>query len=144
MRAVVITFIFLFLSSEAFAYVEEDTVGMAEATSGEQNTNMYKLNARGSYFVKKLKKIDEYAEKNNGAISLDLSNVEDIKDFEQKNSVERQNKKIAQDVAKILKNIQQLKITPKPEVYSSLTAINETRDAQTALFIQKQLKGGRR
>lgn len=143
MRLLWILFVFLLPISSAFAYIEEDTAGMAEATAGEQNTNMYKLNARGDFFVKKLKKIDEYAEKNKGAVSVDLSDISEIKDFEKKNNEEMQNKKIAEEVAKTVANTQQLKIAVKPDVYTSLHAINEVRDTQVILMLQKQLNRGR-
>ncbi len=134
---------FVFISP-AWAYIEEDTAGIAEADAGEQNTNMYKLNARGDYFVKKLKKIDEYASKNSQYEVPDLSNISDINNFEQKNKEEEQNKMILADVSRITANPQQLKIVVKPDVYSSLTTANEVRDTQVALMLQKQLFGGRR
>ncbi len=134
---------FVFISP-AWAYIEEDTAGIAEADAGEQNTNMYKLNARGDYFVKKLKKIDEYASKNSQYEVPDLSNISDINNFEQKNKEEEQNKMILADVSRITANPQQLKIVVKPDVYSSLTTANEVRDTQVALMLQKQLSGGRR
>ncbi len=134
---------FVFISP-AWAYIEEDTAGIAEADAGEQNTNMYKLNARGDYFVKKLKKIDEYASKNSQYEVPDLSNISDINNFEQKNKEEEQNKMILADVSRITVNPQQLKIVVKPDVYSSLTMANEVRDTQVALMLQKQLFGGRR
>ena len=129
---------FVFISP-AWAYIEEDTAGIAEADAGEQNTNMYKLNARGDYFVKKLKKIDEYASKNSQYEVPDLSNISDINNFEQKNKEEEQNKMILADVSRITANPQQLKIVVKPDVYSSLTTTNEVRDTQVALMLQKQL-----
>ncbi len=133
---------FVFISP-AWAYIEEDTAGIAEADAGEQNTNMYKLNARGDYFVKKLKKIDEYASKNSQYEVPDLSNISDINNFEQKNKEEEQNKMILADVLRITANPQQLKIVVKPDVYSSLTTANEVKDTQVALMLQKQLSGGR-
>ena len=134
---------FVFISP-ALAYIEEDTVGIAEADAGEQNTNMYKLNARGDYFIKKLKKIDEYASKNSQYEVPDLSNISDINNFEQKNKEEEQNKMILADVSRITANPQQLKMVVKPDVYSSLTTANEVRDAQVALMLQRQFSGGRR
>lgn len=143
MRMLILTFVILLSCSPAFAYIEEDTVGMAEATAGEQNTNMHKLNARGDYFVKNLKKIDEYAQKNKGAVLVDLSNIGDINDFEKKNSEELQNKKMAEEVARAVVNTQQLRVVVKPDVYSSLHAINEVRDTQIVSVLQKQLRGKR-
>lgn len=134
---------FLPLSS-ALAYIEEDTTGMAEADAGEQNTNMYKLNARGDYFVKRLKKIDEYASKNKQYDLPDLSDINDINSFEQKNKEKEQNKMILADVTRQTSNPQQLKIVVKPDTYKSLIAVNEVRDTQVASVLQRQIGGGRR
>ena len=38
--------------------MEEDNTGLAEMSAGEQNTNMYKLNARTEYQLRRLKKYD--------------------------------------------------------------------------------------
>ncbi|MBQ8481879.1 MAG: hypothetical protein IJ532_05045 [Alphaproteobacteria bacterium] len=137
-------FCFFISVSPAMAYIEEDTAGMTEADAGEQNTNMYKLNARGDYFIKKLKKIDEYASKNSRYEVPNLSDINDINSFEQKNKEEEQNKLILADVVKMTSNPQQLKVILKSDVYTSLTAINEVRDAQVASVLQRQIAGGRR
>ncbi|MBR1601611.1 MAG: hypothetical protein IJ677_08565 [Alphaproteobacteria bacterium] len=137
-------FYFFVFISPVWAYIEEDNAGMAEADAGEQNTNMYKLNARGDYFIKKLKKIDEYASKNNQYEVPNLSDISDINKFEQKNKEEEQNKIIFADVSKIVSNPQQLKVVVKSDVYTSLLSINEIRDAQAVSMLQKQIMGGRR
>jgi len=137
-------FCFFISASSAWAYIEEDTAGMAEADAGEQNTNMYRLNARGDFFVKKLKKIDEYASKNNQYEVPNLSDINDINSFEQKNKEEEQNKMILADVARQTSNPQQLKIVVKADTYKSLIAINEVRDTQVASVLQRQISGGRR
>lgn len=115
---------------------------MAEATAGEQNTNMYRLNARGEYFVKRLKKIDEYAAK--GAKTSDITSIEDISSYEQKNKEEQQNKRILADISKIAANPRQLKENIKPELYTSLAQVNGVRDTEVVTFLNRQLKGGRR
>ena len=137
-------FCFFISASSAWAYIEEDTVGMTKADAGEQNTNMYRLNARGDYFVKRLKKIDEYASKNNQYEVPNLSDISNINNFEQKNKEEEQNKMILANVTRQTSNPQQLKIVVKADTYKSLTAINEVRDAQMASVLQRQIGGGRR
>ena len=145
MRIFVLFYIFLFLSSPALAYVEEDNTGLAEMTAGEQNTNMYKLNSRTNYLVKRLKKFDEYsARKDNGAGSFNVADIEDISLLEQKDFDERQNKKILEELVKLSADSQNLKNDIKPDVYISLLSFNGVKDARVASDLQKQLSGGKR
>ena len=142
MRLFIWLCISLLLTSPALAYIEEDTAGMAEATAGEQNTNMYRLNARGEYCVKRLKKIDEYAPK--GGRTPDITSIEDISNYEQKNKEEEQNKRILADISKLAANPRQLKENVKPELYTSLALVNGVRDTEIVAYLSRQLKGGRR
>lgn len=143
MRLGALVYISLLIISPAYAYVEEDTAGMTEMSAGDQNTNMHKLSARGDYFVKKLKKLDEYAVKNGGR-ALDISDVDDIVSFEEKTREEQLSERILANVTATTAEPQRLKIVVKPEVYSTLAAVNEVRDAEIASMLQKQLKRGRR
>ena len=143
MRIFVLFYIFLFLSSPALAYVEEDNTGLAEMTAGEQNTNMYKLNSRTDYLVKRLKKIDEYSARKGGG-SFNVADIEDVSLLEQKDLEERQNKKILEELVKMSADSKKLKNDIKPEVYISLLSYNGVKDARVAADLQKQLSGGKR
>lgn len=143
MRIFVLFYIFLFLSSPALAYVEEDNTGLAEMTAGEQNTNMYKLNSRTDYLVKRLKKIDEYSARKGGG-SFNVADIEDVSLLEQKDLEERQNKKILEELVKMSADSKKLKNDIKPEVYISLLSFNGVKDARVAADLQKQLSGGKR
>ena len=143
MRIFVLFYIFLFLSSLALAYVEEDNTGLAEMTAGEQNTNMYKLNSRTDYLVKRLKKIDEYSARKGGG-SFNVADIEDVSLLEQKDLEERQNKKILEELVKMSADSKKLRNDIKPEVYISLLSYNGVKDARVAADLQKQLSGGKR
>lgn len=143
MRIFVLFYIFLFLSSPALAYVEEDNTGLAEMTAGEQNTNMYKLNSRTDYLVKRLKKIDEYFARKGGG-GFNVADIEDVSLLEQKDLEERQNKKILEELVKVSADSKKLKNDIKPEVYISLLSFNGVKDARVAADLQKQLSGGKR
>ena len=143
MRIFVLFYIFLFLSSPALAYVEEDNTGLAEMTAGEQNTNMYKLNSRTDYLVKRLKKIDEYSARKGGG-SFNVADIEDVSLLEQKDLEERQNKKILEELVKMSADSKKLRNDIKPEVYISLLSYNGVKDARVAADLQKQLSGGKR
>ena len=145
MRTLVWLYIFLFLSSPALAYVEEDNRGLAQMSAGDQNTNMYKLNSRTDYLVKKLKKIDEYSGQNGSrAGSFSISDIKDFSLLEQKDLDEQQNKKILEELVKLSADSQNLKNDIKPDVYTSLLSFNEVKDARIAADLQKQLSGSRK
>lgn len=145
MRWLVLLYIFLSLPSPAFAYVEENNAGLTEASAGDQNTNMYKLNSRTDYLIKKLRKIDEYSAKNKDASSLlNIASFEDITSLEQKDRENQQSKKILEEVIKATSDPQSLRVAVKPDVYISLLSLHDARDAQLADDLQKQLAGGRR
>ena len=145
MRWLVLLYIFLSLPSPAFAYVEENNAGLTEASAGDQNTNMYKLNSRTDYLIKKLRKIDEYSAKNKDALSsLNIASFEDITSLEQKDRENQQSKKILEEVIKATSDPQSLRVAVKPDVYISLLSLHDARDAQLADDLQKQLAGGRR
>lgn len=145
MRVLPYIYFFLILATPAFAYVEENNVGMANMSAGEQNTNMYKLNTRTEYLVKQLKRIDEYAAKNKNDVSaFDISKVEDISVIEQKDREKLQNKKFLEEITKAAATPATLKEVIKPDVYSSLTMINQIKDRETVALLQRQLRGMRR
>lgn len=145
MRWLVLLYIFLSLPFPAFAYVEENNAGLTEASAGDQNTNMYKLNSRTDYLIKKLRKIDEYSAKNKDASSsLNIASFEDITSLEQKDRENQQSKKILEEVIKATSDSQSLRVAVKPDVYISLLSLHDARDAQLADDLQKQLAGGRR
>lgn len=145
MRVLSYIYFFLVLATPAFAYIEENNAGMAEMSAGDQNTNMYKLNTRTDYLVKKLKKVDEYATRNkDDASAFDISNIEDISVIEQKDREKLQNKKLLEEITKMTATPAVLKNVVKPETFSSLAAINQVKDTETAALLQRRLHGGGR
>ncbi len=65
--------------SDAFAYLEVESVGDAKATANEQTTNLYLLNNSNNMTLKRLKKIEELYEKNPElAKKLSHSEIEQI------------------------------------------------------------------
>lgn len=142
MRLIIILYILISFVPPAYAYIEENNAGDAEASAGDQNTNLYRLNARGDYYIKRLKKIDEFAAKGGGSLSgVDISSIEGIDSFEQKDREEQQNKKLLAEVVKAVSKPATLVVANKPEIYSSLTSVDGIRDAEVAITLQKQLKG---
>jgi hypothetical protein len=136
---------FLGAASNAYAYLETYTEGETQVTAGDQNTNMYRLNAVGSIAMKKLKKIDEVLARNpnENVNAMDISQIEQLIDSnenEQKQQLEQMMKK----VSKTLSSPENLRVMPDKRLYKELStlSIRETRDTAVAVELLKQL--GRR
>lgn len=136
---------FLGAASNAYAYLETYTEGETQVTAGDQNTNMYRLNAVGSIAMKKLKKIDEALARNpnENVNAMDISQIEQLIDSnenEQKQQLEQMMKK----VSKTLSSPENLRVMPDKRLYKELStlSIRETRDTAVAVELLKQL--GRR
>jgi hypothetical protein len=136
---------FLGAASNAYAYLDTYTEGETQVTAGDQNTNMYRLNAVGSIAMKKLKKIDEALARNpnENVNAMDISQIEQLIDSnenEQKQQLEQMMKK----VSKTLSSPENLRVLPDKRLYKELSTlrIRETRDTAVAVELLKQL--GRR
>lgn len=145
LRCVLLLVFFLGAASNAYAYLETYTEGETQVTAGDQNTNMYRLNAVGSIAMKKLKKIDEALARNpnENVNAMDISQIEQLIDSnenEQKQQLEQMMKK----VSKTLSSPENLRVMPDKRLYKELStlSIRETRDTAVAVELLKQL--GRR
>lgn len=145
LRCVLLLVFFLGAASNAYAYLETYTEGETQVTAGDQNTNMYRLNAVGSIAMKKLKKIDEALARNpnENVNAMDISQIEQLIDSnenEQKQQLEQMMKK----VSKTLSSPENLRVLPDKRLYKELStlSIRETRDTAVAVELLKQL--GRR
>ena len=145
LRCVLLLVFFLGAASNAYAYLETYTEGETQVTAGDQNTNMYRLNAVGSIAMKKLKKIDEVLARNpnENVNAMDISQIEQLIDSnenEQKQQLEQMIKK----VSKTLSSPENLRVLPDKRLYKELNtlSIRETRDTAVAVELLKQL--GRR
>ena len=145
LRCVLLLVFFLGAASNAYAYLETYTEGETQVTAGDQNTNMYRLNAVGSIAMKKLKKIDEALARNpnENVSAMDISQIEQLIDSnenEQKQQLEQMMKK----VSKTLSSPENLRVLPDKRLYKELStlSIRETRDTAVAVELLKQL--GRR
>lgn len=71
-------FSFFWLSSSANAYIDTTVDGEAEATAGEQNTNLYRLNAANFSKLKKMRQIDNVLARNPNANVENSREMEDL------------------------------------------------------------------
>lgn len=131
------------LSFAAEAYIDETAPNDAVATAGEQNTNLYRLNATSALRIKKLQKIDETLAKNPKLNISDSSELEEILsnkkqvDLDAKNQLEAQYK---ETIAKT-KNKNTL-VVSNTEQYAQFKklGVNSVRDTQAISDIKQKLR----
>ena len=144
MKLLVLILTVLFLKvSAAVAYLEENTAGMAEATAGDQHTNLYRINSQTAVQVKKLKQIDEVVRKRTAAGEyVDAEDIEELVSFEQKDKAKEQIAAIMDEVKKSVAQPKLLRETRPAEFYVQLTEFSKAKvlDAQTAADLQNSLK----
>ena len=145
LRCVLLLVFFLGAASNAYAYLETYTEGETQVTAGDQNTNMYRLNAVGSIAMKKLKKIDEVLARNpnENVNAMDISQIEQLIDSNE-NEQKQQTEQMMKKVSKTLSSPENLRVLPDKRLYKELStlSIRETRDTAVAVELLKQL--GRR
>ena len=143
----VLAAMFLMGAAEAHAYLETYSEDETQVTAGEQNTNLYRLNAMGSIAMKKLKKIDDAIARNPKA-QVTAESVSAI--VEMIDASEDENKKaMALMLKRIAQTLQQpntLKAAPDNDLYRRFAGLcaQDTRDAAVAAALLQKIKGTRR
>ncbi len=143
----VLAAMFLMGAAEAHAYLETYSEDETQVTAGEQNTNLYRLNAMGSIAMKKLKKIDDAIARNPKA-QVTAESVSAIVEMIDAN--EDENKKaMALMLKRIAQTLQQpntLKAAPDNDLYRRFAGLcaQDTRDAAVAGALLQKIKGTRR
>ena len=143
----VLAAMFLMGVAEAHAYLETYSEDETQVTAGEQNTNLYRLNAMGSIAMKKLKKIDDAIARNPKA-QVTADSVSAIVEMIDAN--EDENKKaMALMLKRIAQTLQQpntLKAAPDNDLYRRFAGLcaQDTRDAAVAAVLLQKIKGTRR
>lgn len=139
----VVLFSFCMLPFSVEAYIEESAPNDAVATAGEQNTNLYRLNATSALRIKKLQKIDETLAKNPKLNISDSSELEEILsnkkqvDLDAKNQLEAQYR---ETIAKT-KNKNAL-VVSNAEQYAQFKKlnVNSVRDTQAIRDVKQKLR----
>ncbi len=143
----VLTAVYFVGVANAYAYLETYSEDETQVAAGEQNTNLYRLNAKRTMAVKKLKKIDEAIARNPSekVMGGDISAIEEMIDSqenENKQALEMMMKKISQT----LSHPADLKAAPDNDLYRRFAALGaqDVRDYSVATALRQKLKGGRR
>ena len=88
MKLLLSIFSFMLLSHTALAYMN---VEEAQATPGEQTSNLYKLNAATAIKIKKLREIDKVLAKNPDAVINSENDIADLLEDKAKMALDEQN-----------------------------------------------------
>jgi hypothetical protein len=126
----------------AFSYIEDKVEGEAEFTAGEQNTNLYRLNATGSLSIKKLKKIDELVARNpKVGANPDMSEIEKMVDSEA-GRTQQLMEDILKDTKKRVAVPTKLKKLPDSGIYALFRELKpqNVRDRAIVLALREKLQ----
>ena len=142
MRIILFLFLICFSIAPAYAYKEDNRAGEAQATAGEQNTNLYRLNSKGKIALKKLKQASEYVERSKAAgKTVKASAIEDLllsgKAEDEKMEINR----LTEAAAKQLEKPLQLKVAENHAVYETIAQMqaSQIKDKQIAKTLAQQL-----
>lgn len=140
---VILLLLFTMPAKPAFAYMEVAEKGDAEATAGEQNSNLYRLNAQGMLAVKKLKKVDDIVAKRQAAgQAVILSDVNDLLASDEEQKEKQDLLRITKELSQALTNPKRLKVTDVVSVYKQIGRLpNDVRDEAIAEKLRTDLRG---
>lgn len=147
MKVLLLVFgLFCLSVSPAVAYLDDTVAGEAEATAGEQNSNLYRLNSLSTVSIKKLKKIDEVMAKNPNKISnLDMDQIEQLVDSKAGETQQILDKAL-KDAIKRTKSPITLKNSVSNSTYIAFKSLSAAcvKDKQIALALRDKIQRGRR
>lgn len=93
MKLLLSIFSFMLLSHAALAYINVED---AQATPGEQTSNLYKLNAATTMKIKKLREIDKALAKNPDAVVNNENDIADLLNDKAQIALDEQNQLVQQ------------------------------------------------
>lgn len=110
----------------AYSYIDVNEIGDAEATAGEQNSNLYRLNAQGILAIKRLKKVDDAVARGFKGSDIDDLLASDAEQQEKQELV-RLTKELEQKIA----NPKSLKVGDVSTVYAQIREFpSDARDME--------------
>lgn len=110
--------------SQAFAYVDETNADEAQMSAGDQNTNLFKMQAEGETYIKKFKEINQMIEKQGGNSYAGSTDIDSLIRNSQRSEEEKELDRLLSLVEKNTENAKVLRIVPAHEVYETISAIS--------------------
>lgn len=147
MKIILLVVMFCFSAYPASAYKEDSRIGETQMTAGEQNSNLYRLQSRGSEILKKLKQADEYVGRAQASgKQVNASALEDLLNSEQKDRAEHEIEKLSVGVRQQTAEYTSLRVVPDHSTYELLTQMHlkqqkDREAAQQLLAVLQQRRG---
>jgi len=142
MRIILFLFLICFSIAPAYAYKEDNRAGEAQATAGEQNTNLYRLNSKGKVALKKLKQASEYVERSKAAgKTVKASAIEDLLLSGKAEDEKMELNRLTEAAAKQIEEPLQLKVAGNHAVYEIIAKLQslQVKDRQVVQTLTQQL-----
>lgn len=134
--------VFFLTAGSALAYLDDAQIGDAEATAGDQNTNLYRLKSQGGVVLKQLKKVDEFVARNRAAgREVDYMQIDELLLTEQQEAEKQQLQQVTAEVKQAAQDYKKLKKRDLQENYQQIIAAQSVgvRDAEVAAELRKKL-----
>ena len=136
-------FSFFWLSSLANAYIDTTVDGEAEATAGEQNTNLYRLNAANFSKLKKMRQIDNVLARNPNANVENSREMEDLLSNKKQVDLDAQAQlaQMYKDTVARTKNKNALIVKNADNYHQVLqTAANSVKDTTAIIALKQKIR----
>lgn len=140
MKLLLSIFSFMLLSHTALAYINIED---AEATPGEQTSNLYKLNAATTMKIKKLREIDKILAKNPDAVVNNENDIADLLNDKAQIALDEQNQ-LAQQYQDTLKRTAQKRnlVVANSKSYQQINqvAFSAVKDTKAVFELKQKMR----
>ena len=140
MKLLLSIFSFMLLSHTALAYMN---VEEAQATPGEQTSNLYKLNAATAIEIKKLREIDKVLAKNPDAVINSENDIADLLEDKAQMALDEQNQLTRQYQDTVKRTAQKknlVVVNSKSYQQINQVAFSAVKDTKSVLELKQKLR----
>lgn len=102
--------------------MDETNADEAEMSAGDQNTNLFKMQAEGETYIKKFKEINQLIERQGGTSYAGTTDVDQLIRNSQLSEQEKELDSLLIMVEKNTENVKALRVIPSHEVYANISA----------------------
>ena len=102
--------------------MDETNADEAEMSAGDQNTNLFKMQAEGETYIKKFKEINQLIERQGGNSYAGTTDVDQLIRNSQLSEQEKELDSLLIMVEKNTENAKALRVIPSHEVYANISA----------------------
>lgn len=140
MKLLLSIFSFMLLSHTALAYMN---VEEAQATPGEQTSNLYKLNAATAIKIKKLREIDKVLARNPDAVINSENDIADLLEDKAQMALDEQNQLTLQYQDTVKRTAQKknlVVVNSKSYQQINQVAFSAVKDTKSVLELKQKLR----